>query len=141
MYIEPAMTIPTFSPTYWLMSANNIHLTLKKAYDLGVVNLTTSSTVTTYTARTGRVDDGFVFDTHIKVTTTSGNNMTITVPDGVYPGQFLLVSFVTEGSAETVDVTTTTGDDATQMTDDGGFWLGVWTDSVNGWQTSESSAT
>jgi hypothetical protein len=123
------------------MSAANFFNTEKRAVELRTVDLTTSSSLTTYTAKTGRVTDNFVMDRVINVTTTSGNSMTITVPDGVYPGQLLLVSFVTEGSAETVDVSTTTGDDATQMTDDGGYWLGIWTDSVNGWATLKYSAT
>jgi hypothetical protein len=123
------------------MSAANFFNTEKRAVELRTVDLTTSSSLTTYTAKTGRVTDNFVMDRVINVTTTSGNSMTITVPDGVYPGQLLLVSFVTEGNVETVDVTTTTGDDATQMTDAGGYWLGIWTDSVNGWATLKYSAT
>jgi len=123
------------------MAAHNFFETQRKAVALRTVSLTTSSTNTTYTAKTGRVADNFVADAVINVTTTSGNSMTITVPDGTYAGQTLLVSFVTEANEETVDVTTTTGDDATQMTDDGGFWFGIWTDSVNGWQTTHYSAT
>jgi hypothetical protein len=123
------------------MSAANFFNTEKRAVELRTVDLTTSSSLTTYTAKTGRVTDNFVMDRVINVTTTSGNSMTITVPDGVYPGQLLLVSFVTEGNVEHVDVATDIGDDATQMTDAGGYWLGIWTDSVNGWATLKYSAT
>jgi hypothetical protein len=123
------------------MSAFNFFDTEHKATDLRTITLTTKSGKTTYTAKTGRVADNFVMDRVINVVTTSTYSMTITVPDGVYMGQLLLVSFKTEGGTETVDVTTTTGDDATQMTDDGGYWLGMWIDSVNGWKTIASSAT
>jgi len=107
----------------------------------GVKHLTTASGVITYTAKTGRDSDGFVIDRVIRVTTTATYSMTITVPNGVYYGQELYVIFETEGSAETVDVSTTTGDDATQMTAAGGYWLGKWAGSTIGWQTISSSAT
>jgi len=123
------------------MSAFNFFDTEHKATDLRTKSLTTGSGKITYTAKTGRVADNFVADRVIEVTTTSGYNMTITVPDGVYYGQQLWVKFLTEGSGETVDVTTTTGDDATQMTDDGGYWFGIWTGAETGWKTMAYSAT
>lgn len=123
------------------MSALNFFDTEKKAVDLRTVNLTTGSGKITYTARTGRVADNFIADRVINVTTTSTYSMTITVPDGVYMGQLLLVSFVTEAGTETVDVTTTTGSDATQMTDDGGYSLLMWINSVVGWVVVSYSAT
>lgn len=123
------------------MSAFNFFQTEKKAYDLRTVHLTTASGDITYTAKTGRAADNFIIDRVIRVTTTSTYSMTITVPDGVYYGQQLFVLFETEGGTETVDVTTTTGDDATQMTAAGGYWLGIWCGSTLGWATLDSSAT
>ena len=99
----------------------------------GVKNLTTASGTTTYTAKTGQDSDGFVIDRVIRVTTTEGNNMTITLPNGVYYGQTILVIFEAEGSAETVDVTASTGDSATQMTAAGGFHYAIWSGSTIGW--------
>jgi hypothetical protein len=106
-----------------------------------VKHFTTSSGVITYTAKTGRPADDFVIDRVIRVTTTATYNLTITVPAAVYYGQELYVIFETEASAESVDVTTTTGDDATQMTAAGGYWLGKWAGSTIGWQTISGSAT
>ena len=106
-----------------------------------VKQFTTSSGVITYTAKTGRDADDFVIDRVIRVTTGSTYSLTITVPDGVYYGQQLLVLFEVEGGTETLDVTTTTGDDATQMTAAGGYWLGMWHGSTIGWATIASSAT
>lgn len=108
------------------MSAGNFFNTQARAYQLRTVNLTTSSSVVTYTAKTGRSDDSRVFDAFIRVTTSSGNNMAITVPDGVHYGQKLTVLFEAEGNAETLDVTTTTGDDATQMTAAGDYSIFEW---------------
>jgi hypothetical protein len=99
----------------------------------GVKHLTTSSGVTTYTAKTGRDSDGFVIDRVIRVTTTEGNNMVITLPNGTYYGQTILVVFEVEESAETVDVTASTGDSATQMTAAGGFHYAVYSGSTLGW--------
>lgn len=115
------------------MSAGNFFETERKAFKLREKELTTSSTVTTYTAKVGGASDNFVVDRVILVTTTSGNNMTITVPDGKYAGQQIMVSFVVEGNAETVDVSTTTGDDATQMSAAGAWAVMIWRDDTNGW--------
>jgi hypothetical protein len=123
------------------MSAFNWFETKRKAHDLRTVNLTTASGDITYTARTGRVADNFVHDRFIRVTTTATFDMTITVPDGTYYGQVLEVLFEVEGSNETVDVSTTTGDDATQMTGAGGYSVLVWHGSTIGWAEVANSAT
>lgn len=124
-----------------MASAGNWFETKRKAYDLRTVNLTTSSTVTTYTAKTGRATDDFITDAFIRVTSSSGNSMTITVPDGVHYGQRLCVLFEVEANAETVDVSTTTGDDATQMTGAGGYSILEWHGSTIGWCQVANSAT
>jgi len=123
------------------MSANNWFETERKAYDLRTKQLTTSSTVTTYTARVGGGSDNFVVDRFIRVTTTSGNSMTITVPDGKFYGQEIEILFEVEANAETVDVSTTTGDDATQMTGAGGYSVLRWHGSTLGWAQVMNSAT
>ena len=123
------------------MAAGNFFYTEKKANDLRIKNLTTSSTVTTYTAKTGREADALVFEPFIRVTTTSGNSMTITLPDGVFYGQQVHVLFEVEANAETVDVSTTTGDDATQMTAAGGYSILEWHGSTIGWCQIANSAT
>lgn len=123
------------------MSVANFFNTEGRAYNLRTVNLTTASGDITYTAKTGRAADNFVCDRFIRVTTTSTYSMTITVPDGSYYGQILDVLFEVEGGTETVDVSTTTGDDATQMTAAGGYWHGMWAGSTIGWITLDGSAT
>jgi hypothetical protein len=123
------------------MSANNFFNEMQKAYDLRTKKFTTASGKTTYTAKTGRPADQFVVDAVIRVTTASTYSLTITVPDGVYYGQTLLVLFEVEGGTETVDVNTTTGDNATQMTAAGGYWYGMWHGATIGWATISGSAT
>lgn len=123
------------------MSAFNWFSTEAKALDLRTVALTTASGEITYTARTGRAADNFIFDRVIRVTTTSTYSMTITVPDGVAYGQRLLVIFEVEGGTETVDVSTTTGDDATQMTAAGGYSDLVWHGDTLGWVELSNEAT
>ncbi len=86
------------------MSAGNWFETRRKAF-----NLRTKDVTATYTTRAGGASDNFIEDRVIKVTTTSGNSLTITVSDGTYVGQQLLVVFVTEGSNEGVTLTPDTG--------------------------------
>lgn len=124
-----------------MASAGNFLFTETRAYQEATVNLTTASGAITYTAKTGRPADGFIIDRFIRVTTTSGYNMTITVPNGVAYGQKLTVLFEVEANAETVDVATVTGDDATQMTAAGGYSELVWHGSTIGWCVVAGSAT
>lgn len=124
------------------MSAHNWFLTKKKAYtESGTKNLTTAAGAITYTAKTGRVADSFKFDRVIRVTTTATFNMTITVPDGVFYGQRLLVIFEVEASDESVVVSTTTGDDGTTITAAGGYTILEWHGSTLGWAEIANSAT
>jgi len=122
------------------MSAGNWFNTERMAYDLRTVNWTADEAA--YTARTGRVADNFVIDRVIRVTTTaSGEDKTITVPNGTYYGQKLLVILEVLGDNETLDVSTTTGDDATQMTGAGGYSDLMWMGSTIGWVELSNEAT
>ncbi len=123
------------------MSSFNWFTTEAKALDLRTKTLTTATGEITYTARTGRVADNFVFDRVIVVTTTATFSMTITVPDGIAYGQRLLVIFEVEASNETVDVSTTTGDDSTQMTAAGGYSDLQWQGSTLGWVELSNEVT
>jgi hypothetical protein len=123
------------------MSSGNWFETERKAYDLRTKALTTSSTVTTYTAKVGGSSDGFVVDRVIRVDGTSGSAMTITLPDGKYYGQRCLVILEVYAATSTVDVSTTTGDDATQMTAAGGYSDMVWHGSTLGWVELSNEAT
>jgi hypothetical protein len=123
------------------MSAFNFFNTEQRATDLRTKQFTTASGKITYTAKTGRPADNFQIDKVIRVTTASTYSLTVSVPDGTYYGQTLLVLFEVEGGTETVDVNTVTGDNATQMTAAGGYWYGMWHGSTIGWATISGSAT
>jgi hypothetical protein len=124
------------------MSAGNWFETQRKAFKQRTKAITTSSTVTTYTAKVGGSGDDFIIDRVIQVTSTSGNSMTITVPNAKFAGQQLLVVFVLDaGGSDTVDITTTTGDNGTQLTATSGWSLIMWIDDANGWIEVAKSAT
>jgi len=115
-----------------MANPSNWHESRRKAFVFRTVDLTTSASLTTYTVVVGGSGNSFKSDRVINVTTTDGNSMTITVPDGIYEGQRLLINFVTEESAETVTVTTTTGGDYS-MTAAGDYCSLEWVNSTVGW--------
>lgn len=115
------------------MSAGNFFETERKAFDLRTKAITTSASVITYTARVGGASDNFIVDRVIQITTTSGNSMVVTVPNGKYPGQQLLIVFVTEGNAETVTTSVSTGNNITQRDATGEWSILMWIDDTNGW--------
>ena len=123
------------------MSSFNWFQTEHKAFDMRTKHFTTADGEITYTARTGRAADNFQIDRVIRVTTASTHSLTITVPDGVYYGQQLLVIFEVEGGTETITTTTTTGDDGTSLTAAGGYNMLMWHGSTLGWALIASSAT
>lgn len=98
-----------------------------------VKQFTTSSGNITYTAKTGRAADNFVIDRVIRVTTGSTFSLTISVPDGVYYGQKLLIIFEVEGGTETIDTSVTTGENITQLSAAGSWSELVWLGSTAGW--------
>jgi hypothetical protein len=124
-----------------MATGTNFFFHKRQAHDARTKALTTSDGNITYTAKTGRAADNFEVDRVIRVTTTATYSMTITLPDGSYYGQEVLVIFEVEASNETVDVSTTTGDDATQMTAAGGYSILQWHGSTLGWAQIANSAT
>jgi len=125
-----------------MASAGNWFETERKAFKLRTKVLTTSATNTTYTARMGGASDNFIIDRVIHVVTTSGNNMAITVGDGVYAGQQLLVECTTNaGTTDNITTPTTTGDDGTTITGVSGYTVLLWIDDTNGWVEMAGSAT
>lgn len=125
-----------------MASSGNWFETKRKAYKLRTKVLTTSATNVTYTAKMGAASDNFIVDAVIQVITVSGNDMAITVPNGVYSGQTLLIECTTNGgTTDTIDGTTDKGDNSTQITGVSGWSLLLWIDSTNGWVEQAGSAT
>jgi len=114
------------------MNPSNYSETKRKAFKLRTKAITTSATLITYTTKVGSSSDNFIEDRVIKVTTSSGNNLTITVTDGIYEGQRILLIFQSEGNDETVTVTTTTGSDYS-MTAENDYCYLEWANATTGW--------
>ena len=110
------------------MGASNLFKVRKDAYDLRQTAVTT-----TYTVRVGDSDDGHHVDRVITLTDPTAN-FTITVPDGAYEGQQLLISFLSNASAVTVTVTASTGSAGDSTIDTAGDYMSLeWVNSVAGW--------
>ncbi len=122
-----------------MASAGNFFETQRKAYDLRTKALLSS--LATYTARVGGASDDFIVDRVIRVDGTSGTALTITVPDGKFYGQRILVILEVYAATSTVDVSTTSGDDGTQLTAAGGYNDMVWHGSTLGWVELSFEAT
>ncbi len=121
------------------MSSGNWFETERKAYDLRTKALLSSAA--TYTARVGGASDNFVIDRVIRVDGTSGTAVTITLPDGKFYGQKFLVILEIYAATSTVDVTTASGDEGTQLTAAGGYTEMMWTGSTLGWVELNFEAT
>lgn len=115
------------------MSAGNYFNTRKKAYELRTTTITNKST---YTVKVGSPSDNLVVDAVLKIVTTAdGNDLTVTVPNGEYPGQRLILILDTLGDDESVTITVTTGDGVTFDAEDEWVEL-LWVDDSIGWKKS-----
>jgi hypothetical protein len=118
------------------MSAGNFLNTEKRAYDQY-----TKIVAAAYTVKTGRVTDNFVFDRVVDVVDPAAN-FTITLPDGSYPGQNLIIRLSSNSDSKTVTVAAATGSggDSTMATA-GMYMLLAWIDSTTGWVAVKESVT
>ncbi len=124
------------------MSGGNWFLTRKKAFDLRTIAMTTSAALTTYMVKVGTSSNDFIVDRVINVTTGAGGDITITIPDGTFEGQRLLINFVVDGGTSTVTVvgSTGTGGDST-MVDEGMYMSLEWVNSTLGWVVLSENVT
>ena len=124
------------------MSATNLLETERRAYNLRTKQFTTTATKLTYTAKTGRIaQDDSVVDAVIRVTTASTYDLAITIPDGVYYGQELLVLYEVEGDDGEITTTTTTGDNGSALTAAGDYTIFYWCGDTLGWAVLYEDAT
>ena len=117
------------------MSGGNWFLTRKKAFDLRTITVTTSSTVTTYTAKVGTPANDFIVDRVINVTTTAGNDLALTLPNGIFEGQRILINLVVDGGTSTVTVTPATANTTATyaLTTAGDYCSLEWMNATEGW--------
>ena len=113
------------------MSGGNWFLTRKKAFDLRTIAVNAA----TYTVKVGTPANDFIVDRVINVTSTSGVNMAITLPDGIFEGQRVLINFVSEANAETITVTPATANTTASyaMTAEGDYCSLEWMNATEGW--------
>ena len=110
------------------MSAGNYFLTRKKAFDLREVVINAA----TYTAKVGAPSDDFIEDRVIHVNVAP---CTITIPNGRYEGQRILVNCVDTDIAGTIDVQPDTPATDTDLafTVLGNYGTLEWVNSTAGW--------
>ena len=119
------------------MSANNLFETRRKGFVIRTITLTGEET---YEVRVGRSADNFIIDRVVNIVTVlDGSNLALTIPDGLFPGQRLLIVWDTLGHDETVTITSTgtsptfTGEDAYASLE--------WVNSTKGWVSLAAAAT
>ena len=123
------------------MSAENFLAKENFGISSRVKQLTTADGVITYTAKTGRAADDFVIDRVIRVTSAADYALVITLPNGVYYGQQLLVVFEVLGDDETIKVDVDTGTDATDLDAAGEWTVMQYLGSTIGWKELATNAT
>ncbi len=109
------------------MGAANLLSTRKKAFDLRE-----KAVDTTYTVRVGATGDNFISDRVITITNPVAN-FTITLPNGSYFGQEVLISLLSNDSAVTVTVYKETPDASVAMTDVGDYASFEYVNDTVGW--------
>jgi len=91
-----------------------------------------------YTVKVGGVAGNFYKDRVVRIVNATAA-MTVTVPDGVYKGQQLLISFV-EGDDFAITITTATGADYA-LTTPGDYASLEWVNDTSGWVAHCSQET
>jgi len=116
------------------MSAFNWFNTEHRAFDLRtkVVNAA-------YTVRVGTVANNFVVDRVINIVDPAAD-FTLTVPNGLYPGQQLMINLVSNGNSKTVTIDGNAAQDSTMATA-GQYQISEWTNSTTGWVVLKESVT
>lgn len=123
------------------MSAGNYFETRRKAFLKRTVGVTWPDGLT-YTVKVGSSSDDFIIDRVVNATVVAHwGSMTINVPDGIYPGQRLLVNYtaIDDDGGQTVDVTCVTAPETVThplvyaLGAPGDYVTLEWVDSDTGW--------
>ncbi len=119
------------------MSAGNFFNTEKRASEQY-----TKTVNATYTVKTGRVTDNFVFDRVLNIVNPAAN-FTITLPDGSFQGQRLQINQGSNTGSKTTTVAAATGSGGDSTLDTAGQYMILeWVNSTTGWvAVSESVAS
>jgi hypothetical protein len=111
------------------MSSGNWFLTRKRAFDLRTITITAS-----YTAKVQGVGDDLVMDRVINVTDPAAD-VALTLPNGLYEGQRILINFTSDASGKTVTVTPATANTTASysLTAAGDYCSLEWMNATEGW--------
>lgn len=109
------------------MSASNYFKMRKEAFELR-----TKDVIATYTVRVGGSTDNHIADRVITVTDPTAG-FTITIPDGAYEGQELLITFLSDANGVTVVAYKSTPGAGINLTAAGDFASLEWVNSEAGW--------
>lgn len=118
------------------MSGGNLEYERKSNFELK------KRTVTgTVTVRTGRGADTNIIDVVIDVVDPAAD-FTITIPDGTYEGQQLLITFSSDASSKTVTTAADTGSGGDSTMGTAGMYMFLlWVNSTTGWVAVSESVT
>lgn len=109
------------------MGASNLFLTRKKAF-----TLRTKAVSTAYTVKVGGSADNHIKDRVITVTDPE-ENFRVTIPNGAYRGQQLLITFLSDANGVTVDAYKSKPGAGIDLTAAGDFVSLEWVNDTVGW--------
>ena len=119
------------------MSAGNWFETRRKTYQQYTISLSSADRVS-YTVRVGGQADGFIHDRVVNWDHLDAyGNIAITLPDGIYEGQRVLINYASaDTEADSIVVTPATAlTTATYtLTDVGDYCSLEWTNATGGWE-------
>lgn len=116
------------------MAIANFQFERRKNYELYKKTIAADHTI-----KTGRAADGFHFDNPLIISDPAAN-VALTLPDGSYEGQTLLINLASNTNSKTITVTASTGSggDST-LTTAGQYMYLLWVDSTTGWVAVKES--
>lgn len=123
------------------MSGGNLFETRRKAFDLRTKDINA-----TYTTRAGGSGDNFIEDRVITITDPAAS-FTLSVADGTYDGQELLIFLSSNATAVTVTLQEESGSPAENtvlagtVEDAGMYWMLMWANAITGWVSIKENVT
>lgn len=123
------------------MTSGNLFETRREAYDLRTKDINA-----TYTTREGGSHDNFIEDRVITITDPAAN-FTLSVANGTYDGQELLIILLSNASAVTVTLQEESGSTAENtvlagtIEDAGMYWILMWSNAITGWVSIKEDVT
>ena len=117
------------------MSAGNLFATRQKA-----VTLRTKAISATYTVRVGGSAYNHIKDRVITITDPTAS-FRVTIPDGVYSGQQLLITLISNANSVAIDAYKATPAAGLNLETAGDFASLEWINSVAGWIVLDSQVT